>query len=130
MTDRDRLIELIKQGVDQTPCNSNSDYDCEGVKCKDCESKSITDHLLANGIIVPPCKVGDKVYVVNTLFVSEYTINEMAYDNIFFRFYCANEDYAIECRSFMFFDERIGKTVFLTKEEAEEKLKEISNGTT
>lgn len=49
---RDRLIELIKQGVDQTPCNSNSDYDCEGVKCKDCESKSIADHLLANGVIV------------------------------------------------------------------------------
>ena len=54
---------------------------------------------------------------------SEFIIKEIAYDDIFFRFYCENEEYAIECRNFMFFDERIGKTVFLTREAAEQALK-------
>ena len=63
MTDRDRLIELIRQGKDMTPCEKDNDYRCEGIKCADCESKSIADYLLANGVIVPPCKVGQMVYL-------------------------------------------------------------------
>ena len=105
---KDRLIELIQQSVNG--CARNW-------------AEVIADYLLANGVIVPPCKVGQTVYVVNSLFVSEYSIEEIAYDDIFFRFYCKNEKYAIECRSFMFFDERIGKTVFLTREAAEQALK-------
>ena len=62
MSDRDKLIELIRQGKDMTPCEKNSEYNCKGVKCEDCESQSIADYLLANGVIVPPCKAGDTVY--------------------------------------------------------------------
>ena len=47
MTDRERLIELIKQG--------NGGYDFNSLE-------RIADHLLANGVIVPPCNVGDTVY--------------------------------------------------------------------
>lgn len=44
---RDRLIESIKQG--------NGGYDFMSLE-------RIADYLLANGVIVPPCKVGDTVY--------------------------------------------------------------------
>ena len=43
---RDRLIKLIKY------CTS----------CEECREEDIADHLLANGVIVPPCKVDDTIY--------------------------------------------------------------------
>ncbi len=49
---RDRLIELIKQAKKQTK-NANCDIE---------RNMIFADHLLANGVIVPPCKVGDSVY--------------------------------------------------------------------
>lgn len=104
---KDRLIELI------CDCDIVIPYFAE----------KIADHLLANGVIVPPCKVGQTIYVT-TSWVSEYKVKEIAFDDLLMRFYCENEDYALDCRSFIFFDERIGKTVFLTREEAEQALKE------
>lgn len=88
----------------------------------------IAARLIKNDIIMPPCKVGDVVYVINSRCVSEYTIKEIAYDGLFFRMYSENKQYAIECRTFVFFDERIGKTVFLAREEAEQALKEREQG--
>ena len=63
---RDRLIELISKA--REGCTSTSCFQCEyqdKEMPKDCVPRLIADHLLANGIIVPPCKVGDTVYVVN-----------------------------------------------------------------
>ena len=46
---RDRLIELLKE---------SSQY----IKEQDSLIEIIADYLLENGVIVPPCKVGDKMY--------------------------------------------------------------------
>lgn len=58
MTDRDRLIELMKWFA----------IECHKPNCKrnekDCRIhafEQFADYLLANGVIVPPCKVGDYV---------------------------------------------------------------------
>ena len=107
---RDRLIELL-------------DENCGYVQEQ--KAETLADKILADGWMRLPCKVGQTVYVVNSLFVSEYTIKEIAYDDIFLRFYCENDKYAIECRNFIFFDERIGKTVFLTREDAEKALQGV-----
>lgn len=48
MTDREQLIELLKN----VPRNTRAFYD------------QFADYLLANGVIVPPCKVGDTVYIL------------------------------------------------------------------
>ena len=88
--------------------------------------EKIADHLLANGVIVPPVKIGQTVYVINTLFVSEYRVEALWWDGLMFNFKGENDDYADECSVFYFFDERIGKTVFLTREEAEAALAERS----
>lgn len=52
MTDRDRLIELLKDAPS-----------LDVLYGQDEEWESAAYHLLANGVIVPPCKVGDKVAV-------------------------------------------------------------------
>lgn len=46
MTDRDRLIELISR-----------------VQYLGGLEEKVADYLLANGVIVPPCKVGDTVWI-------------------------------------------------------------------
>ena len=62
---RDRLIELLKQvnfdfGEECVAC-------CEdGYKCTPMLEDFFADHLLANGVIVPPCKVGSKIYILVT----------------------------------------------------------------
>ena len=103
MTDRDRLIELLQ------------DY---------LYSEQIADHLLANGVIVPPCDIGQTVYTRYGYSFKIEKIEVLEDKKILFR--CGNDgtdDYMA------FYDFEIGTDVFLTKEEAEEKLKELkSNG--
>ena len=53
MVDRDRLIELITEFYGVDPMYYGVD------------ANALADHLLANGVIVPPCKVGDR-YVMDT----------------------------------------------------------------
>lgn len=51
MTDRERLIEILSKQI----------YPKVGVD----PAEVVADYLLDNGVIVPPCKVGDKVFVVS-----------------------------------------------------------------
>jgi len=97
---RDRLIELLTDIIPKidNPLRYVIDEIVE----------RIADYLIANGVIVPPCKVGDKVYQTDGVRTYTSTINKIIYDT-----------------NSIAFDERaIGKTVFLTKEEAENALKE------
>ena len=80
----------------------------------------MADYLLANGVIVPPCKVGDTVYRI-------YTQSWIGEDKV-----C---EFVLRSDSLWYIDDkqretpcyRFGKTVFLTREEAEAKLKEMSH---
>ena len=124
MTDRDRLIELLHKAEDI--CDSTLDCDsCKYVLSGSCKTALIADYLLANGVIVPPCKVGDKLYQIVDMshtacksFVSDFSITVLPY-----QIYYINVMGGISAIPF----ENFGKTVFLTKEEAEEKLKELNN---
>ena len=117
---RDRLIELIQQA--DAMCGSRKQ--CEGCvgfgKGEDCCDYNIADHLLANGVIVPPCKVGDTVYRISTRahtkmrYIQETTISRIAIDKDGIWLFCACNPVA-RCV--------FGKTVFLTREEAEQALK-------
>lgn len=71
-----------------------------------------------------PCKIGDIVYSVTRNFISEYTICsiEKYNEGFFFNWRCEKGIY-ISVRGFTDYD--IGKTVFLTKEEAEQALKQM-----
>lgn len=114
MTDRKRLIELIK----------NARKNTKGANCDIERNMLFADHLLANGVIVPPCKVGDTVFYIDTCetaedfgkkFVSFSKVKRVSVDN--------------ECA--LLADHTIvrWRGVFLTKEEAENALKErVDNG--
>lgn len=71
-----------------------------------------------------PCKVGDTVYKITRNFISEYKIiSETIYPySIQFNWQCTKGIYG---NLVGFADREIGKTVFLTREEAEAKLKEM-----
>lgn len=45
---REKLIELLNQGADNTPCDS----DCWDKKCNDCIRETQADHLIAHGVTV------------------------------------------------------------------------------
>lgn len=71
-------------------------------------AEEFADFLIEQGIILPPCKVGQTVYQTDGVRIYKSTIKNTVY-------YTEN----------IAFDERaIGKTVFLTKEEAERALAE------
>ena len=63
MTERERLIELLKNDSCQSPmlCDPN----CKYASLKRCYEERTADYLLENGVIVPPYKVGDTVYLVD-----------------------------------------------------------------
>lgn len=109
---RDRLIELIQDSVNG---------------CTRHWAEVIADHLLENGIIVPPCNVGQTVWLIKSLNWqrTEWGIEEGKISMIqqkvdkSWKFRISNNgsvsDYTVDA---------VGKTVFLTREEAEQALAE------
>lgn len=111
MNDRDRLIELIEQA--------------EGLKNNDFPSvEEIADYLLANGVIVLPCYIGQEVWYLSEHFNGSVEIEkgkismlqQKADKSWKFRFSHNSSvwDFKID---------DIGVRYFLTKEEAEKALK-------
>ena len=90
----------------------------------------IAYYLLANGVIVPPCKVGDMVYVVSRYYAGDWEIYQCEIESITHYkkntfISCAANDVRFGKINFGLNTGQIGESVFLTKEEAEEKLKEL-----
>lgn len=116
---RDRLVELIR------------DYNQGRGRIS---PEDLADHLIENGVIVPPCKVGDTVYsfcetfgvvlpyFVESLHIAYYDENSEVYQ---YEANCTNDECDELLDSIDFEIDDIGKTVFLTKEQAEQKLKEM-----
>jgi hypothetical protein len=62
------LCNVVCRGDDRREggCGLRKDDRCDRIEKLDmCMIECITDHLLAEGVIVPPCKVGDKVFVLS-----------------------------------------------------------------
>lgn len=138
MTERERLIELLKNDSCKSPmlCDPN----CKYASLKRCYEERTADYLLENGVTVLPAKVGDTVYIKNEphdILAMYIEGNEISY---IANFDCEERN-CLECpyAKEILFDEvtmcekseyseftasDIGKTVFLTREEAEKALKE------
>ena len=112
---------------------------CDGLgasrKCDNCEiTTSICEKLgkyedleEQGRLIKLPCKVGDAVYVPTRDFISELRIVHISIskNNTFFH-WMLNAGIYPNLDGFSV--DKIGKTVFLTKSEAEAKLKELRGG--
>lgn len=120
---KDRLIELIEN----VQCTARIPWgdDFRG---------KLADHLLANGVILPPCKVGDTVYTYDyldyTYKLRESTVkaikiqkNTMTNIQEFLIEYFYIENLFV-CGGHGIF----GDNVFLAKEEAEQALRKEDEG--
>ena len=96
MTDRERLIDLIREAKKYTK-NANSDLE---------RNMIFAEYLLEHGVIVLPCKVGDTLYC------------ESAIKGHITYLKAPDLEWIFENR------EIFGKEIFLTREEAERALKE------
>ena len=131
---RERLIELLRK-VDENetitcPRYSNGanldtckgcQYDKEDGSCD--YAARTADFLLTNGVIVPPCKVGDKVYEID---LPEYGVIVCKITKVL----CDSSVVVVtvidghgEGSEYYFEFEDFGKTAFRTHEEAEAALK-------
>jgi hypothetical protein len=89
-------------------------------------SAEIADLLLENGVIVPPCKVGDTVYEIQPIRqrIQAYDVTTVKYNGKFYWFTWVLKDRRGHYGNVEgFSDIQIGKTVFLTREEAQKALK-------
>lgn len=123
MTDRDRLIELVDK--------AKREY--AGDVTDHTETDYIVETLLNEGVIVPPCNVGDIVYYfcetfgvtlpyhIEQIIIDYDTENPQGY--ITFIAMCSKEDELLDDIDFTI--DEIGKTVFLTKEEAEAEVEGV-----
>ncbi len=110
---RDRLIDLIKQNTTEFINPFAYEYGDS--------AEQFADHLLANGVIVPPCKVGQIVYQIYWDFrIDKCKVSALTQKS--------DESWKIRVTSginrsvFEITPDKLGKTVFLTKEEAEKAL--------
>jgi len=113
MTDmRERLIELISQ-----------------VQYMGGLESKLADHLIANGVILPPCEVGDTVWyelygeIESAVIYS--CVGVLKKQGLEITDANAKSSDGLEVA---FNGKCIGKTVFLTREEAEKALKEREQG--
>lgn len=126
-------------GVGNKTCEEFCKYVVDG--CRNCyiqqAFKKLADYedLEDQGLLVRlPCKVGDAVYDNFFGYLERYEIKAISYgycysyikpnikDEIIF--YCENYNASA---TMAFPMSKIGKTVFLTREEAEKKLEEMKN---
>ena len=103
MTQKERLVELIKPYM-------------LGLSAANCEK--LAEYLIHNGVIMPPCKVGDTVYIVpkGNIIIEEIVKTIEKYNGDLLLVCCTN-DWTLHSWWF-------GKFVFLAREEAEQALKE------
>ena len=72
----------------------------------------LEDKIEQGKMIELPCKVGDTVYQTDGVRIYESKVELLIYD----------------CGRWAFNEKAIGSSVFLTREEAEKRLKELQNG--
>lgn len=128
---RDRLIDLLRSIPNMEPQIRGRQQGKTAYI-----AAHIADHLLANGVIVPPCKVGQTVYVpwryafqrgIAIVEVKEIKLYDTDPSHCMFLIDMESDN---ECFNQSFggwkTEKSIGNTVFLTREEAEKALAERS----
>ena len=129
MTERERLIELLKKAPYGANAITLSD------KHKDSILGEIADYLLENGVIVPPVSLGDKIYEIispkdrEPYFITATVCAIHIADGSRNSCQRKRESYIVaECPGTKYVHKypisKFGKTIFLSREEAEKALKE------
>ena len=113
MTQIKKLVELINEA------DSNYNFKLSVGKIPKPRVEYEAEFLLKNGVIVPPCKVGTKVWILRKDRVPD--------DDYRMSFH--NEWVICEVNFQLSMIDQIGKTVFLTPEEAKKALESYKENT-
>lgn len=116
----ERLTESNPSWIDDELWERACEPDCEEIDAVYRKLKEYEDLEEHGRLIKLPCKVGDTVYVIVEKNISVQKIQRATIDSE------RKIEFCTKRRGFTLFD--IGKTVFLTKSEAEAKLKELRGG--
>jgi hypothetical protein len=86
----------------------------------------MANYLLANGVIVPPFELGQKVYDATEFFNDTYhpEIYELK-DDVMYIEKRVGGGYLFTYDGMYIYPEEVGKTVFLSREDAEKALKGV-----
>jgi hypothetical protein len=123
---RDRLVELMVEA------DAYDGYECilctDDHSCFRCYFTKLADHLIENGVVVPPCKVGQIVYIINDFdteepYVLPVEVVELGQSKNG-QWIALDLPLGLKISRYISWD-NIGKDIFLTKAEAEQKLKEM-----
>lgn len=139
---RDRLIELLKE-AHESWLRYVDDCAFNQMALSFTFEQMFGDHLIANGVIVPPCKVGDTLWV-------QWSLSKGRKNNIYpVKVYALRYDTkknnmricvegCFEITAYggnythyyngTFAWNSVGKSIFLTKEEAEQALAKMKGG--
>lgn len=117
---RERLIEVLEKNACRNSDCGKLCLNCPKVALFEGDAEIIADLLLADGWIRPPCKVGQILFVIEAGLIFEAKVRECNY--------CSNSTSGIHWHIifkelFAVSEAHIGKTVFLTRKEAEAALK-------
>lgn len=121
----DKMIWFKDQCLKIEPCEMNTHH-CRMILEKLADYEEAEEQRL---LVRLPCKVGDMVYVPTRNFISELRIVMISVDmhDTYFRWMLNSGIYP---NLDGFSGNKLGKTVFLTREEAEKKLEEVQNDKT
>lgn len=119
MTERERLIELIRNAPKTDVVYGNVKLDKPTPTLQ-----TIADHLLANGVIVPPIAVGGTVYTYGARRVKEWKVHFVGRNTQGeTKFHLADKGFQHMIEAWNY---DIGHSIFLSREEAEKALAERS----
>lgn len=109
---KDRLIELMQEWG-----STNTDS---------FPFESVSDFLLANGVIVPPCRAGDTAYYISRYYTGKFEIYECIVDHL--TVYGTNTFVSLNAKgdSGVYFGVNLAdKSLFFNLEEAKTELERI-----
>ena len=102
MTDKEKITAILKAYTKKHNISASSVI-----------LEEYAEELLANGVIVPPCKVGDIIYETDGVRIYPSTIYEVTYTSSKVIFVAEN---------IVFDEQAINNSICLTREEAEKAL--------
>ena len=122
MNEKDRLTRLLARGFEY----AKNQIDNDEIMFAHWD---IANYLLENGVIVPPCLVGERTFLLLEKFAGGFDILESKCVKVEHCGYGWIYSMYIDCKeinnTLEFGIDKFGKEVFLSKEEAEKVLEEI-----
>lgn len=122
---RERLIELMEKFKYKCLWSCKDGFIEIAKDCDICVENQLADYLRSNGVIVPPVCVGQKVWYIKGGYYNSANKRpcEIEVTEINQKWHGKILDWGFIANGTRYRFSSIGKTVFLTKEEAEQALK-------